>query len=83
MECVNDYTEVEGKDDMTRTIVHRTRGHGHAPIVRLMSPSDLGEHLKPFVFLDLFEADMRALAGSIPYIRILALQPSPCSQKAT
>ena len=51
---------------MTRRIVHRTRGHGHGPIVRLMSPSDLGEELKPFVFLDLFEADMRALAGSMP-----------------
>jgi redox-sensitive bicupin YhaK (pirin superfamily) len=51
---------------MTRTIVHRTRGYGHGPIVRLMSPSDLGERLKPFVFLDLFEADMRALAGSMP-----------------
>src|SRR3954468_10606957 len=34
--------------------------------VRLMSPSDLGEELKPFVFLDLFEADLRALAGSMP-----------------
>jgi len=31
-----------------------------------MSPCDLGEHLKPFVFLDLFEADMRGLAGSMP-----------------
>jgi hypothetical protein len=44
---------------MTRRIVRRTRGHSSGPIVRLMSPSDLGEHLKPFVFLDLFEADMR------------------------
>src|SRR5437867_5458279 len=51
---------------VTRAIVHRTRGHGHGPIVRLMSPSDLGEQLKPFVFLDLFEADTRALAGSMP-----------------
>jgi redox-sensitive bicupin YhaK (pirin superfamily) len=51
---------------MARTIVHRTRGQGHGPIVRLMSPSDLGEYLKPFVFLDLFEADMRMLAGSMP-----------------
>src|SRR5258708_7766780 len=49
-----------------RKIVHRTRGHGHGPIVRLMSPSDLGELVKPFVFLDLFEADMRGLAGSMP-----------------
>lgn len=35
-------------------IVHRTFGEGHGPIVRLMSPSDLGRILKPFVFLDLF-----------------------------
>src|SRR6266403_3450081 len=49
-----------------RKIVHRTRGYGHGPIVRLMSPSDLGEELKPFGFLDLFEADMRNLAGSMP-----------------
>jgi len=51
---------------MTRNIVHRTRGHLAGPIVRLMSPSDLGEQLKPFVFLDLFEADMRGLAGGMP-----------------
>jgi hypothetical protein len=31
-----------------------------------MSPSDLGQQLKPFVFLDLFEADLRALAGNMP-----------------
>src|SRR4029077_16909874 len=49
-----------------RNIIYRTRGHGHGPIVRLMSPSDLGERLKPFVFLDLFEADMRGLAESMP-----------------
>lgn len=40
-----------------RRIVHRTRGHSHGPITRLMSPSDLGQVLKPFVFLDLFEAE--------------------------
>jgi redox-sensitive bicupin YhaK (pirin superfamily) len=51
---------------MMRTIVHKTRGYAHGPIARLMSPSDLGQELKPFVFLDLFEADMRALAGSMP-----------------
>ena len=38
-----------------RTIVRRTRGSHHGPITRLMSPSDLGEVLKPFVFLDLFD----------------------------
>jgi redox-sensitive bicupin YhaK (pirin superfamily) len=41
----------------TRPITHQTRGYGHGPIVRLMSPSDLGEILKPFVFLDLFEGN--------------------------
>jgi redox-sensitive bicupin YhaK (pirin superfamily) len=44
-----------------RGIVHRTRGRGHGPITRLMSPSDLGELVKPFVFLDLFEADLGAM----------------------
>ena len=49
-----------------RGVVHRTRGSSHGPIARLMSPSDLGERLKPFVFLDLFEADLNALSGSMP-----------------
>jgi redox-sensitive bicupin YhaK (pirin superfamily) len=38
-----------------RAIVQRTRGRTHGPITRLMSPSDFGELLKPFVFLDLFD----------------------------
>lgn len=38
-----------------RRIVHRTPGRRHGPITRLMSPGDLGEHMKPFVFLDYFE----------------------------
>ena len=37
-----------------RAIVYRTRGSTHGPITRLVSPGDLGEFLKPFVFLDLF-----------------------------
>ena len=40
---------------LARAIVHRTRGRTHGPITRLMSPSGLGEILKPFVFLDLFD----------------------------
>lgn len=36
-----------------REIIYRTRGHAQGPITRLMSPSDLGELIKPFVFLDL------------------------------
>jgi len=38
-----------------RSIVRRTRGSRHGAITRLMSPSDLGQVLKPFVFLDLFD----------------------------
>lgn len=40
----------------SRRIWRRTRGRGHGPITRLMSPSDLGQIVKPFVFLDLFDA---------------------------
>ena len=39
-----------------RTIVHHTRGSTHGPITRLVSPGDLGDVLKPFIFLDRFEA---------------------------
>ncbi|HTB57475.1 MAG TPA: pirin family protein [Polyangia bacterium] len=35
-----------------REIVQRTRGRKRGPITRLVSPSDLGEVIKPFVFLD-------------------------------
>src|ERR1700730_6173376 len=43
-----------------REIVDRTHGRTHGPIPRLVSPSDLGELIKPFVFLDLFDFDGRA-----------------------
>ncbi|MFL6759493.1 pirin family protein [Sphingomonas sp.] len=46
-----------------RRIVRRTRGSRHGPITRLMSPSDLGEIVKPFVFLDLFDAAGSDLSG--------------------
>jgi redox-sensitive bicupin YhaK (pirin superfamily) len=38
-----------------RAIVLRTRGSRHGAITRLASPSDVGELIKPFVFLDLFD----------------------------
>jgi redox-sensitive bicupin YhaK (pirin superfamily) len=44
--------------ERTRRIVHRTFGDRQGPITRLMSPSDLGRSLKPFVFLDLFDLDV-------------------------
>ncbi len=40
-----------------RSVTHRTRGRSHGPITRLVSPSDVGELIKPFVFLDYFEMD--------------------------
>ncbi|MCQ9470362.1 pirin family protein [Pseudomonas alliivorans] len=39
---------------LPRSVVHRTQGTRQGPITRLMSPGDLGQHLKPFVFLDHF-----------------------------
>jgi redox-sensitive bicupin YhaK (pirin superfamily) len=38
-----------------RQIVFSTSGRRHGPITRLVSPSDVGELIKPFVFLDHFE----------------------------
>lgn len=51
-----------------RRIVKRTRGMGHGPITRLMSPSDLGHVVKPFVFLDIFDAGgpMLQAMGAMP-----------------
>src|SRR6476660_1992098 len=43
-----------------RNIIYSTRGHSHGPITRLVSPSDLGEVMKPFVFLDLVRFDGRS-----------------------
>ena len=47
----------------SRAMVYRTMGDKHGPITRLMSPSDLGEQLKPFVFLDHFEAESSTFGG--------------------
>jgi redox-sensitive bicupin YhaK (pirin superfamily) len=40
---------------LTRSIVAKTRGQRHGPITRIVSPGDLGELIKPFVFLDHFD----------------------------
>jgi redox-sensitive bicupin YhaK (pirin superfamily) len=58
-----------------RQIVHRTRGLRHGAITRLMSPSDLGHILKPFVFLDLFDTEGTALSvmGLHPHSGIATL----------
>lgn len=43
-------------NNQTRKVVKTTRGQSHGAISRLMSPSDLGNLLKPFVFLDFVDA---------------------------
>src|SRR3984885_14010954 len=40
-----------------RPIALRTRGHSHGAVTRLVSPGDVGELIKPFVFLDYFEGE--------------------------
>src|SRR5712691_5356859 len=51
--------------NLARAIVQRTRGRTHGPVTRLMSPSDLGEILKPFVFLDLFDHEGAPFNGAL------------------
>lgn len=46
-----------------KSIALRTAGQRHGPIVRLISPHELGQRLKPFVFLDHLHADMPEGAG--------------------
>src|ERR1700722_16926777 len=41
----------------SRQIDLRTRGRSHGSLTRLVSPEDIAELIKPFVFLDYFDAD--------------------------
>jgi redox-sensitive bicupin YhaK (pirin superfamily) len=51
------FTRSNRAEKTSRQIALRTRGHSHGRITRLVSPGDIGERIKPFVFLDYFEAD--------------------------
>jgi redox-sensitive bicupin YhaK (pirin superfamily) len=51
--------------DTVRHIAQRTRGRTHGPMTRLMSPSDFGQILKPFVFLDLFDHEGARFNGPL------------------
>ncbi|NPE52331.1 pirin family protein [Dickeya dadantii] len=51
----------------TRAIVHRTSGQRLGPLTRLMTPGDLGQWVKPFVFLDLFESIPSTVTGFRPH----------------
>jgi redox-sensitive bicupin YhaK (pirin superfamily) len=64
------------RSSATRAIAHRTRGRAHPgmPVTRLMSPSDFGEILKPFVFLDLLDYEGEPFkAGLHPHSGIATL----------
>ncbi|HVI05549.1 MAG TPA: hypothetical protein VM711_05585 [Sphingomicrobium sp.] len=54
--------------ETVRPIIHRTFGQRHGAISRLVSPHRVGELIKPFVFLDLFDtrAASSAVLGSAP-----------------
>ncbi len=54
---------VESQDTSSTRIARRTRGQSHGPITRLMSPSDFGRILKPFVFLDLIDNQGKPFSG--------------------
>ena len=59
----------------TRGIALKSRGRGRGSIARLVSPSDIGERIKPFVFLDRFEFVSRdaSLIGIHPHSGIATL----------
>lgn len=59
----------------TRRIVQTTSGRRHGPVTRLVSPSDIGELIKPFVFLDHAEVVPRPepLFGIHPHSGIATL----------
>jgi redox-sensitive bicupin YhaK (pirin superfamily) len=40
---------------VSRRVVYRTRGQARGPLVRVVSASDVGQLIKPFVFLDLVD----------------------------
>jgi len=48
-------SEVRRPTTGPRAIVLRTRGHKHGPVTRIVSPGDVGELIKPYVFLDYFD----------------------------
>lgn len=52
---VTPHTPLKPAVSVGRNVVFRTRGDAHGPVVRMVSPSDVGKMIKPFVFLDLVD----------------------------
>jgi redox-sensitive bicupin YhaK (pirin superfamily) len=50
-------TKIPARPTIPRAILLKTAGRSYGPVRRLIDPSGLGMMLKPFVFLDLFEAN--------------------------
>jgi redox-sensitive bicupin YhaK (pirin superfamily) len=48
-------TPVDRPASLSRVIVGRTQGRRNGPVTRIVSPAELGELIKPFVFLDYFD----------------------------
>jgi redox-sensitive bicupin YhaK (pirin superfamily) len=60
----------------TRQVQYRTRGQRQSWFNRLVSPSGLGERIKPFVFLDDFDTapSGKPLSGLHPHSGIATLK---------
>lgn len=56
-------TTAAAEATIDRPVVFRTHGRGHGEVFRLISPTDLGQQLKPFVFLDSFGGVMDEFAA--------------------
>jgi redox-sensitive bicupin YhaK (pirin superfamily) len=56
-----------------RPLILRSQGHRHGPITRLISPGDIGEMVKPFVFLDYVNAPSGPGFGFHPHSGIATL----------
>jgi redox-sensitive bicupin YhaK (pirin superfamily) len=58
----------------TRRVVRHVQGRRHGPIKRLVSPSDIGQLIKPFVFLDYGEVPpSETMSGIHPHSGIATL----------
>lgn len=53
--CSSPRNDAPAPTTAARAIAFRTKGSSHGPITRLVSPSDVGALIKPFVFLDRIE----------------------------
>ena len=59
-----------------RSVAVPSKGHRQGPVIRLISPGDLGELLKPFVFLGYFAVHTGRLhtAGTVLHTEVAVLE---------